>query len=319
VPSAEGARACLRRSDGERVGKWRAKTANAIWRAVSGLRGGRGLPEQLGNFRVQAVRIILLLVTFCLLCAPGHASESGADALGYLQKPEALEGLWENQHAPQFFLEFSSSNEYRRIYAETGITLYYNRFKIFHITDGGLVYALVRSVGNPHQFDKEHIAYHFPDFDGTTLRDINRHYASGRDDMYLLKDPDIVREMTEEEIRDAPDSEYYYVLFDLSDDLYYYDCGVQDGCFFVFYKICQEHLINSGFALSRNDFDRPAAEHWERVKPGNGCKYRGFSSHPRPKHFEYVPYGYWPQDDGTLLPWEARARIRKERAERNGR
>lgn len=230
---------------------------------------------------------VVFLSLFPLQVKAGENLPAGQDEQGYLEPPKLLSGLWENQKGPQYFIKFISDGEYRNVSADTGKTMYYNYYKIIRITDEGLIYALVKRVKNPYHFDKNNI----------------------------LELPEQVREMTVEEIAKAP-AEYFYVLFAPAE---YSEvcrlCDMSEGYFTIYEKICANSLKQNGITLSQDDFARSATEHWDRVRPGGLCRYKHIGgSGNRPEYDSYDPYGFWPEDDKkVLLPWEARAELRKKR------
>ena len=219
-------------------------------------------------------KLYLTLVFICLFltsCAHQHQDE-----LGYLDPPEKLTGLWENQKDANEFLKFLSNSEYRTICRETGIAIDYNYFKIFYITNNGLTYAIVRHVWNK---------YH-------------------RDSDYLLTRPNQVKEMTDEEINQT-DADYFYVLFDFDKKQYHPYYNTDDGCFNFFEKLCDSSLKQQHIILSQKDFDLPAAIHWQRVQPENICRYPSYWHAIRPEFDEQESYcGPW-EKYHDLLPWEA--------------
>lgn len=168
----------------------------------------------------------------------GACKQTEDERLGYLKPPEAFQGFWQNLGQDEFFIEFLSDSEYRSLFHETNISDAYVYFKIFHITDNGLVYVLVREVWNEY-----------------------------------YDDPIKIREMTPEEIANSDRSQFYYELFDLSGETTYSDSKNKFVTMRVFNDVCEEELKKNSLMLSEADFHRPAAEHWARVRPGGLCEY----------------------------------------------
>jgi len=225
--------------------------------------------------------IYIAFIFACLfLTSCAHQQQ---DELGYLDPPKELVGLWENQKSADKFLKFLSNYEYQTIYNETGVSIDYNYFKVFHITNDGLIYAIVRHVWNK---------YH-------------------RDGDYILTQSDLVKEMTNEEINKA-NADYFYVLFDLDKKEYHPYYNMADGCFNFFKKICNSSLEQQHITLSRKDFELPATIHWQRVQPKGTCHYSGYWHAVRPEFDEQDSYcGPW-EKYNDLLPWSAIAKLKAE-------
>ncbi len=193
---------------------------------------------------------------------------------GYVPPPPELAGYWHYDFQPVFGLHFTSPNRFNQINVIGNNTMDYNEFKIFHVAEGGLYYAISREVSN------------------FTYYDLDNEY----------------REMTEEEIASA-EARYSYIIFDFSGDGHLSPNDIRDELF-IYYHICDSDLKKQGIKLSAKDWVAKPETHWERVRPNGYCEYEDVlkgAIRPASGHRSYYPL--W---EGSFEDFQKHAQRRED-------
>lgn len=183
--------------------------------------------------------VLFSAILFLISCA--HQ-----DMLGYLKPPDALTKFWQSEGQPESYIEFLSDSEYHVLSDQNNIPNEYAYFKVFHITEKGEVYALVKKI-----YDDNH----------------TRAPLKSTEDVLAA-------------IENSGDTRYSYEIFYLIKEPEFSSSGEVFKRMRVYYGVCESHLYQAHITLSETDFNLPASVHWDRLRPDGDCGYSIFQSEP---------------------------------------